>query len=90
VFYLDVSKVDLDVTYTCMLQAYVLSVSRRFVRMFASASSGCCIANVSDVCFKCFICLFYILQLLHLDVLKVDWVLHMGCVWEAAGGADEV
>jgi hypothetical protein len=27
VFYLDVSKVDLDVAYICMLQAYVSSVS---------------------------------------------------------------
>ena len=26
-FYMDVAKVDLDVAYTCMLQAYVLSVS---------------------------------------------------------------
>ena len=29
-FYLDVAKVDLDVAYTCMLQAYVL---RCFIRM---------------------------------------------------------
>jgi hypothetical protein len=26
-FHLDVAKVDLDVAYTCMLQAYVLSVT---------------------------------------------------------------
>ena len=30
------------------------------------------------------------LQLLHLDVSKVDQLLHMGCVWEAAGGASGV
>ena len=30
------------------------------------------------------------LQLLHLDVLKVDRVLHMGCAWKAAGSADDV
>ena len=30
------------------------------------------------------------LQLLHLDVSKVDRVLHMRCVWEAADGADDV
>ena len=30
------------------------------------------------------------LQLLHLDVLKVDRVLHMGCVWKAVGSADDV
>ena len=27
------------------------------------------------------------LQVLHLNVSKVDRVLHMGCAWEAAGGA---
>jgi hypothetical protein len=27
------------------------------------------------------------LQVLHLDVSKVDWVLHLGCVWEARGAA---
>ena len=30
------------------------------------------------------------LQLLHLDVSKVDRVLHMGWAWEAAGGADDI
>ena len=30
------------------------------------------------------------LQLLHLDVSKVDQVLCMGCVWEAAGSVDDV
>jgi hypothetical protein len=39
-------------------------------------------ASVSDAWFKCLICLFYILPLLHLDVLKVDRVLYMGCAWE--------
>jgi hypothetical protein len=34
-FYLVVAKVDLDVAYTCMLQAYVSSVFRCFIRMFA-------------------------------------------------------
>jgi hypothetical protein len=41
--YLDVEKVDLNVVYTCMLQVYVLSVFRYFIRMFASVLSGCCI-----------------------------------------------
>jgi hypothetical protein len=40
VFYLDIAKVDLDVAYTCMLQAYVSSVFRCFIRMFASVSYG--------------------------------------------------
>ena len=30
------------------------------------------------------------LQLLHLDVSKVDRVLHMGYAWEATSGADDV
>jgi hypothetical protein len=42
-FCLDVVKVDLDVAYTCMLQAYVLSVLGVFISMFASVSSRCCI-----------------------------------------------
>jgi hypothetical protein len=33
---------------------------------------------------------FSMLQLLHLDILKVDRVLHMGCTCEAAGGADDI
>jgi hypothetical protein len=45
--------------------------------------------SISDVCFKCFICLLYMLQLLHLDVLKVDPELHIGCVCEAADGLGE-
>jgi len=36
-----------------------------------------CFTSVSDACFKCFICLHRILQVLHMDVLKVDRVLHM-------------
>jgi hypothetical protein len=42
-FCLDVAKVDLDVAYTYMLQAYVSSVFMCFIRMFASVSSECCI-----------------------------------------------
>ena len=33
---------------------------------------------------------FCMLQLLRMDVLKVDRVLHMGCTWEAAGGMGDV
>jgi hypothetical protein len=48
--------------------------------------------------FKCFsgvftsisFVFFCMLQLLHLDVLKVDRVLHMGYAWEVAGGANDV
>jgi hypothetical protein len=42
-FYLDIAKVYLNVAYTCMLQAYVSSVFRCFIRMFVCVSSGCCI-----------------------------------------------
>jgi hypothetical protein len=68
---------------------------RCFIRMFASVSSGCCICLkrfqmffrrcVSDACLKCFICPFFMLQLLHLDVSNVDLVFHMGCAWKEAG-----
>jgi hypothetical protein len=27
------------------------------------------------------------LQVLHLDVSKINWMLHMECVWEAGGDA---
>jgi hypothetical protein len=103
VFCLVVAKIDLDVAYACMLQVYVSSVLRCFVHIFASVSFGCCIylqlfsnvfqaffASVSDACFTCFICLFFMLQLLYLDVLKVDRVSHIGCVWKAADGTDDV
>ena len=94
-FYLDIAKVDLNVAYTCMLQAYVLSVLRCFIRMFASVSYG---FQMFFGCFrKCFIRLFqvfhlsfFMLQQLHLDILKVDRVLYMGCSWEAVGGSDNV
>jgi hypothetical protein len=48
---------------------------------------------VSDFVLKtrCYISsvFFCMLQLLHLDVSKVDWVLHMGCAWEVADDADK-
>jgi hypothetical protein len=47
-------------------------------------------ACVLDSYFKCFICLFFMLQLLHSDVLKVDRVLYLRCAWEAIGGAGDV
>jgi hypothetical protein len=62
----------------------------------ASVSSEClqCFSgvfvSVSDACFNCFICLLRMLQLLHLDVSKVDRGLHTGCAWEAASGVGDV
>ena len=70
VFCLDVAKVDLDVAYTCMLQAYVSKCFHVFytyvckcfiwmLHMFAIVFkyfSGV-LASVSNAYFKCFICL---------------------------------
>jgi hypothetical protein len=102
VFYLYVAKVDLDVAYTyckhmfkvfsgisyICLQVFYLNVVytcngfqmflRRFRKCFTSLFQ-----SVSSV-------FFCMLQLLHLDVSKVERVLHMGCMWEAASGADDV
>jgi hypothetical protein len=72
-----------------MLQASVPNISSVFFRhMLQACLSGCHIfhtyvVSVSDSCFKCFICLFFILQVLHMDVSKVNRVLYMGCMWEA-------
>jgi hypothetical protein len=100
---LNVAKVDQDVGYTCMLQAYVLSVFRCFICVFASVSSRCCIylqwfSNVFQAFSQVFQTLvssilsffFYMLQLLHVNVSNVDQVLHMGRVWEAASDVDDV
>jgi hypothetical protein len=49
------------------------------------------VASVSDACFKCFCSVFLLmLQLLLLYVSKVNHVLHMGCAWKAAGGANDI
>ena len=58
VFYLDVVKVDLDVAYTCMLQAYVSSVPGVLIRMFASVSSGWML-YIFVMVFKCFSGIFH-------------------------------
>jgi hypothetical protein len=92
VFYLDVVKVDLDAAYTCMLQAYVSTVFRSFIRMFASVSSGCCIClqwfsnvfqtffvSVADACFKCFI--YFILYVV---------TIVSGCFKNRSGVAHEI
>ena len=88
VFHLDVAKVDLDVAYTCMLQVNVSSVS--------GVSYVCCkcfhldVAYVSNG-FQVFLqVLQCMLERLHLDVSKLDRVLHMKCAWEAAAGTCDV
>jgi hypothetical protein len=58
VFYLDIAKVDLNVAYRCMLQAYVLSF-RCFIRMFVSVLSECyiCLQRFSNI-FQAFLQVF--------------------------------
>jgi hypothetical protein len=61
-----------------MLQVFYLDVCngfQLFLQMFYM--------HVSSVSFV----LFYMLQVLYVDVLKIDRVLHMGCVCEAGGDA---
>ena len=69
VFHPDVAKVDLDVAYTCMLQAYVSSVFRCFICMFASVSS---MLHMFLLVFKCFSrrfrkCFRYLFQVFHMS-----------------------
>jgi len=59
-----------------MLQVYLFGCCICFTRV-TIVVSGCCIsvfASVSDICFKCFICLLlYVASVtLHLNVSKVD------------------
>jgi len=54
-----------------------------------------CFSGIFCKCFQTHILsvsyvFFYMLQLLHLNVLKIDRVLHMGCAWKVAGGAGDV
>jgi len=78
VFHLDTAKVDLDVAYTCMLQAYISNVSYVCcIRLQWLSSVFRCFASVLEVCCKCFNCFGCILQVFHLDVAKADLFLHM-------------
>jgi hypothetical protein len=95
VFYLNVAKLDLNVAYTCMLQAYVSSVFSCFKRMFQVFYLDMayilqwlhtCFSGVSDVCCKCFSCFGRILQVFHLNVAKVDRVLHV-LQWDPSAAA---
>ena len=68
----------------------------------ATVASGYCIclqwflnvlgvfASVSDACFKCFICLLLYVATATSRCFKIERVLHMGYVWEAACGAGDV
>ena len=64
--------------HTCMLQAYVSSIFRCFIRMFASVSSRwCCIclqwfSRVFICFFKCFRRLLKVSQLFRADVASIS------------------
>jgi hypothetical protein len=67
-------------------QAYVFKCFKLLQMYVSSVSSGCCIyfamvrtcfSGISDIYCKCFSCFGRILQVFHLDVAKVDLMLHM-------------
>jgi hypothetical protein len=79
-FHLDIAKVNLDVAYTCMLQAYVV-FSGVFIYMlqvfyldiaYVLQWLQTCFSGVSNICCKCFNCFGRMLRVFHLDVVKVD------------------
>ena len=74
-----VSYVCLQVFYLNV--AYVCNDFQMFFRRFCK-----CFRRL----FQVFHVSFFMLQLLHLDVSKVDRVLHMRCAWQAADGVDDV
>jgi hypothetical protein len=75
------------VSYVC-LQVFYLDVAyvyngfqmlfKRFSQVFHTF-----VSSVSSV-------FFYMLQLLHLDISKVNRVLHIECPWKAASSTDDV
>jgi hypothetical protein len=72
----------LDVCCRCvyLYVAYVLYICCEcFIRMLHMFSNGfsSVFASISDACFKCFICLQTHIANVHLDVSKVDQVLHI-------------
>jgi hypothetical protein len=63
-----------------ILQWFVHLYCKRLFLMF----------HFSDVCckyFKWMLRMFAMVFMLHLDISKVNRVLHMGCTWKVAGGA---
>jgi hypothetical protein len=76
------------VSYVCLQLFYwMLNMFTMIFKCFSGVFT-----SVSYAYFKCFICIYllFMLQLLHLNVSKVDQVLQMECTWEAVGGADDV
>jgi hypothetical protein len=60
------------ICFTHMLQLFYLDVAY-VLQLFSS------VFHVSYVCFKCFICLLLYIRSIA-DFLKLDQVLHMGCM----------
>jgi hypothetical protein len=51
---------------------------------------SCIFASVSDTFFKCFICLLlHVASGTHLNISKIDRVLHIECAWEVEGDASD-
>jgi hypothetical protein len=73
-----------------MFHTFVASVhlDLAYVLQWFSSIFHVFFVNVSDACL-CFIYLLCILQLLYLDIAKVDR-LHMECAWEAADNVGDV
>jgi hypothetical protein len=71
----------------------VLGVSSRCcicLQWFSNIFSGVFFASVQTHVSSVSSVFFCMLQLLHLNFLKVDWVLDMGCMWEESGGVDDI
>jgi hypothetical protein len=62
----------------CMCLAMIFKCFQVFTRVFQTL-----VSNVSSV-------FFCMLQLLHVNVSKVDRVLHIGCMREVAGGTSDL
>jgi hypothetical protein len=60
-----------------MLQLFYLDVCICLQWLHMCFQVFFCFASISDVCCKCFICFGCMLQVFHLNVTKVDRVLHM-------------
>jgi hypothetical protein len=73
----------------CFLDvAYVSHICLQVILHMLAMAFKCfrCFASVLDIYCKCFICFRRTLQVFHLDVAKVDRVLHMlQCAWDTEG-----
>ena len=85
-FHLGVANVDLDVAYICMcfkcFHTYIESAFHLDVTMFVMdkhvfSSFFWCFASVLDICCRCFSYFRRMLQMFHLNIAKVDRMLHM-------------